>query len=116
MKISLGKNETKTKTHSQKKAKKNLFYSFQVAYTNYLATAYSRYMYFFSCLMNTEGNFHHYKSFLTPKPGPVGGFNSDVKPPCGSDANRPLLGPAFGVLLAFKSSMISAISLAVRSS
>lgn len=32
-----------------------------------------------------------YKSDLTPKPGPLGGSVSEVKPPAGSHEKRPLL-------------------------
>lgn len=40
-----------------------------------------------------------YKSDLTPKPGPLGGSVSEVKPPAGSHEKRPPLAKSKGEIL-----------------
>lgn len=51
-----------------------------------------------------------------PNPAPGGSDVKDVKPAFGSEAKRPLRGPARGCFPFDKSSKISSVSLTVKSS
>ena len=60
--------------------------------------------------------FFFYKPGCNPNPGPFGSSVNELRPPSGSDAKRPFLGPAAGALLSIKSCKICSVSSPVRSS
>lgn len=57
-----------------------------------------------------------YNPDCNPNPGPFGSSDSNVKPPLGSEAYRPLLGPGRGVFPSIKFCNISTVSFSVKSS